>query len=106
MKKLQFPKYKLQTIIKFQIQFFRISIFVLCILLFILQSGEKDDFPDRLIISEDHDQTVNAYAQTAGGRHTVLHCQQEVLVDSSFFTVGHFVFRLLNEAFALIQRVI
>ena len=54
---------------------------------------EQDHVADTLGSGEDHDQTVNAHAHSAGRRHAVLHGRQEVLIQ-----LLHIAARLVGEA--------
>ena len=74
---------------------------------FRLHRGEQKNVSDGLIAGQEHDQTVDADAAAACGRHTVLEGTNEVLVHEFRFVVaGLAQFDLMLEAFDLVERVV
>ena len=71
------------------------------------QLREEDDFPQRAPAGEKHQQSVDADAETTGGRHAVLEGEDEVVVQLvSFLVARRAVRRLLEEAGALVLGVV
>lgn len=51
------------------------------------QQREGDDVLNARRVRQQHDHSVDAYAQTCGGRHTRLESSQELLVHSACFFI-------------------
>ena len=70
--------------------------------------GEEDDVPDSFGAGEDHDQTVDAHAHAAGGRHAVFQSVEEVFIHF----IGQFVpffpvlFKLVHQALTLDDGIV
>ena len=72
-----------------------------------LHRGEQNDLTDGIRIGQEHDATVDADAQTARGRHTVLQGGEEVLVHHAGFVISLIPqLHLLLEAAPLVDGVV
>lgn len=77
----------------------------LCV--FGLHCWVQDDFFDVLVISEEHDQPVNAQTPSSSWWQTVLECLEEVLIHTASFVVTSCLgLCLLLEASALPRGVV
>ena len=72
-----------------------------------LHRGEQNDLPDGVAVGKQHDTAVDADAQTARGRHTVLQGGKEVLVHHAGFVISLIPqLHLLLEAAPLVDGVV
>ena len=53
-----------------------------------LHGGEQNDLPDGVAVGKQHDAAVDADAQAARGRHTVLQGGEEVLVHHAGLVIA------------------
>ncbi len=84
-------------------------LFPLCLLLVnrFAHGGEQDNVADRLLVSHQHRQAIDADAQAAGRGHTNLQSLQEILVEHLSLVVALAALaHLVLEARALIQWII